>query len=176
MIVVTIIIIVNDVTFIISSIIIVIIVIINVSIIVIVIVTVVIVIVVSIIVSVIVSIIIIIANIIVVIIIILSKIVNIMVGIIVIIIIIMIIIHATGVSRLRVASSHHGASWSRHCPACQRSLFLYLSRNQIKTTGLTELIIKVKFSLSCSLIASKQKKKGTLASPDNTDGQAVPIY
>ena len=165
--VVIIIIIVNDVTFIISSIIIVIIVIINVSIIVIV--TVVIVIV-----SIIVSIIIIIANIIVVIIIILSKIDNIMVGIIVIIIIIMIIIHATGVSRLRLASSHHGASSDR--PACQRSLFLYLSRNQIKTTGLTELTITVKFSLSCSLIASKQKKKGILASPDNTDGQAVPIY
>ena len=86
----------------------------------------------------------------------------------------MIIIHATGVSRLRLASSHHGAS--PDCQACQRLLFLYLSRNQIKTTGLTELIIKVKFSLSCSLIASKQKKKGTLASPDNTDGQAVPIY
>ena len=164
MIVVIIIIIVNDVTIIISSIIIVII---NVSIIVIV--TVVIVIV-----SIIVSIIIIIANIIAVIIIILSKIVNIMVGIIVIIIIIMIIIHATGVSRLRLASSHHGAS--PDYPACQRSLFLYLSRNQIKTTGLTELIIKVKFALSCSLIASKQKKKGILASPDNTDGQAVPIY
>ena len=170
--VVIIIIIVNDVTFIISSIIIVIIVIINVSIIVIV--TVVIVTVVIVIVSIIVSIIIIIANIIVVIIIILSKIDNIMVGIIVIIIIIMIIIHATGVSRLRLASSHHGASSDR--PACQRSLFLYLSRNQIKTTGLTELTITVKFSLSCSLIASKQKKKGILASPDNTDGQAVPIY
>ena len=109
-------------------------------------------------VSIIVSIIIIIVNIIVVIIIV-STIVNIMVSIIVIIIIIMIIIHATGVSRVRLASSHHGASSG--CPACQRSLFLYLSRNQIKTTGLTELIIKVKFSLSCSLIASKQKKKGT---------------
>ena len=164
--VVIIIIIVNDVTFIISSIIIVIIVIINVIVIVTVVVTAVIVVVVSII--------IIIVNIIAVIIIILSKIVNIMVGIIVIIIIIMIIIHATGVSRLRLASSHYDAS--PDCPACQRSLFLYLSRNQIKTTGLTELIIKVKFALSCSLIASKQKKKGTLASPENTDDQAVPIY
>ena len=54
--------------------------------------------------------------------------------IIVIIIITMIITRATSVSRLRVASSHHGASSG--CPACQRSLFLYLSRNEIKATSL----------------------------------------
>ena len=124
-------------------------------------------------VSIIVSIIIIIVNIIVVIIIV-STIVNIMVSIIVIIIIIMIIIHATGVSRVRLASSHHGASSG--CPACQRSLFLSLSRNQIKTTGLTELIIKVKVFSQLFPHCIKVKEKRDLAFPDHSDSQTVPIY
>ena len=126
-----------------------------------------------IIVNIIISIIIIIVNIIVVIIN-LSIIVNIMVAI--VIIIIMIIIHATGVSRLRWASSHHG------CPAWQRSLFLYLSRNQDHRFNWTYYRSQVFpnflhwIKAGCKIFKKKGKDKRDLAFPDNSDSQAVPIY
>ena len=58
-------------------------------------------------------------------------------------IIVIIIIHATGVIHLRLASLHHRASSSS--PACQRSLFLYLLRNQDHMHVKLNLYYHVKF-------------------------------
>ena len=59
----------------------------------------------------------------------------------------------------------------------------YISQ-EIKITGLTEPITKVKFSLTSfiglkaggKIFKKKGKDKRDLAFPDNSDSQAVPIY